>query len=95
MWSGDEYVLGALLSHPSLRHVAMHAPARLSADLSWQPCHWRTLELSHARVGALGRLPLAGLERLSVRGGLDACVDPADVQVRLPLGVFHGGRGGR
>ncbi len=57
----------ALLRHPTLAHVAVR---RLDArsDLGQLPCRWRTLDVSAASLGSLARLPLGGLERLTVRG---------------------------
>ncbi len=64
--------LRALLEHPTLAHVTIGWLA-LADDHSRQPCRWRTLTLAWgANLGDVARLPLAGLERLTIAHGLGA-----------------------
>ncbi len=70
--AGEEQVVEALLRHRTLEHVTLANLGADLPDLTRRRCRWRTLTLSStAAVAALGRLPLAGLERLSIRGYLE------------------------
>ncbi len=65
-------VATALMQHPTLEHVVVSGFDG-TLDLSQQPCRWRTLELpGGVSVSALVRLPLANLQRLSIRSALSA-----------------------
>ncbi len=65
----DDAVAAALLEHPALQHVTLDG-FWLEADHSARPCRWKTLtwlENAYLLPRALGLLPLAGLERLTIR----------------------------
>ncbi len=67
--AGEVEVVEALLAHPTPRDVTLANVARDLPHLSRFPCRWRTLTLSSgACIATLARLPLAGLERLTIRG---------------------------
>ncbi len=71
--AGSE-LLEALLQHPTLEHVAVDS-LYVYEDLSQQPCRWRTLTMAQGlgfREAAL--LPLAGLERLTIKGSVGRAI---------------------
>ncbi len=72
-WNGQglkAQEMAAMVRHPTLQHVDLRCPLSRK-DLSAEPCRWRTLSITGlVNVPSLARLQLAGLERVTLQGGL-------------------------
>ncbi len=83
----DNLALRALLRHPTLAHVTVEGGLLHAEDLSQQPCRWRTLSTMRGLgLVHLARLPVAGLERLTIARGLDGW-SRIDMKPALAAGV--------